>query len=93
MLTEESKLIHEHCAQTDSVIGDATEQNWSNKTSRELGDNLGEEIGTDIIHVVVDFSQKYRALIREDQNDVLNGVEGDGHGNEEKSSISVLNSL
>jgi hypothetical protein len=92
-LTENSKLIHIDSAQSNSVVNNATKDPWSDEGSWKLCQDFGEEVRTHTVHVVVDLSEKDRSFIREDEDDVLDGVEGHSHGDEEESSISILNSL
>jgi len=79
--------------QTNCKVDNATEDHWSKNTDRQFCYDFTEEVSTHRIHVVVHFSQEDRSFIREDQNDVLNSVEGNCHSHEEESTISVLNTL
>ena len=74
----------------DSVVHDATEDRWRQNREGQLRDDLGPEVRTRLVHVIVDLSQEDGPLIREDQNDVLNSVEGDVHAHEEEGSLHVL---
>lgn len=78
---------------TNWEVRDASKQYRDNNTSRNFRNNLSEEVSRHRVHVIVYFTQEYRSLIWENKNDVLDGVESDSHGHEEKGSISVLNSL
>lgn len=79
--------------QTNGKVDDAPKDHWSKNTDRQFCYDFTEEVSAHRIHVVVNFSQEDRPFIREDQNDVLNSVEGNCHCHEEKSTISVLNTL
>lgn len=79
--------------QTNGKVDDATEDDWSKDTNRKFCYDFTKEVGTHRIHVVVYFSQEDRSFVREDQNNVLDGVESDCHSHEEESTISVLNTL
>ena len=82
-----------HHAQSDGEINDAAEDYWCQNAHWQLCDDFAEEVGAHGIHIVVDFSQEDRPLVWEDQNDVLDGVESNSHGDEEKSAVSILYSL
>jgi hypothetical protein len=72
------------------MVADATEDDRCEQTTGELRNDLGPEVGTDRIHVVVRLSQEHRTLVWEDQDDILDSTETDAHGDEEKGSVSVL---
>ena len=82
-----------HHAEPDSEVNDAAENDWSQNAHGKFCDDLAEEVGAHGVHVVVDFSQEDRPLVREDQDDVLDRVEGDGHRDEEERAVSVLDAL
>ena len=75
------------------IIDDATEDSGCHNTERQLGDDLGPEVRRRLIHIIVDFAKEYRPLIREDKDDILDGVEGDVHGDEEERTLHVLHAL
>ncbi len=80
-------------AQPNGKIDNATEDCWSKNTHREFCYDLSEEVGANWVHIVIHFSQEDRSFVREDKNNVLDGIERNSHGNKEESSISVLNAL
>ena len=76
--------------ETNGVVDDAAEDNGSHDREWQFGDDLGPEVGTCLVHVVVDFTQEHRTLIREDEDDVLDSVERDVHSDEEEGALDVL---
>lgn len=77
----------------DSVVDDAAVDHWSHDREWKLRDNLGPEVRTDIVHIVVNFSEEYRSFVWENQDDVLDGVEGNVHRHKEEGSLHVLDAL
>ena len=92
-LTVNEEVVGMNCIQSNGKVGYATEDDWRENTNRKLRYDFTKEISTDRIHVVVHFTQEYRSLIREDENDILNSVESDSHSHEEESTVSVLDTL
>jgi hypothetical protein len=92
-LTEERELPCIYSAQPNREVTNGSEDDGSDDGGGDLSDDLSEEVGGDGVHVVVDFSQEDRALVREDQDDVLDRVERDCHGHEEECTVSVLHAL
>jgi len=62
-------------AESNSEIDNASEYSGDQDTGREIRDDLSEEVSTDRVHVVVDFSEEDRSFIREDKDDILDRVE------------------
>lgn len=79
--------------ETNSKIHYRSIYNRREYTRRQLCNNLGKEVRTHRIHVVIHLSQEHGTLIRENKNDTLHSVEGNSHSHEEKSTISVLHAL
>ena len=79
--------------QANCKVHDCSENDRRQNTGRYLRYDLSKEVGAHRVHIVVHFSQEHRPLIWEYQNDVLDRIERDGHGDEEKSSIPILNTL
>ena len=92
-LTVDGELIRVDGAQTDGEVNDAAINHGGQDGSGQLSDNLAEEVGTHRVHVIVHLTQEDRTFIWEDQDDVLDRVEGDGHGHEEEGTVAVLDSL
>jgi hypothetical protein len=93
MLTEEWEFIGIYSGKSDGKVNNATVNYRSQNTGWQFSNDLSKEVSTDRVHVVVDFSQEYWSLVWENQNNVLNGIEGNSHGHEEEGTISVLDSL
>ena len=74
-------------------VRNATEQHRNDDAGRNFRNNFSKEVGCDWVHIVVDFSQEHRSFVGENEDDVLDCVEGNGHGHEEEGAISVLHSL
>ena len=91
-LTKVWEFVPKDSTKTDCIIHNCSENCRSNETRRKLRNDFSPEISADSIHIIVRFSQKYRSFIRENQYDILNGIEAHGHCNEEESSLSILNS-
>ena len=92
-LTVDREFVGVYCVQPDGEVNDATVYHWCQYACRQFRDDFSEEVCADWVHVIVDFSQEHGPFIWEDQNNVLDRVEGDGHGHEEEGSITVLNTL
>lgn len=75
---------------TNGEVSDRTEDNWQADTVRKLREDLGPEIGGNIVHVVVDFSQEDGTLLWEDQDDILDSNKEGIHSHEEKRTLNVL---
>ena len=74
----------------DSVVDDAAEDDWGHDGEGELGDDFGPEVWARLVHVVIDLSKEHGTLVWEDQNNILDSVEGDVHGDEEERALDVL---
>jgi hypothetical protein len=83
ILTVEREFIGMDSTKANREVNDATVDNWCEYTCRELSNNLSKEVRTHRIHIIVDLSQEHRSLIGENQYNVLDRVEGDGHSHEE----------
>jgi len=91
---EYSKLLKAvDLAHADSKVNDGAEEARSKDGERQFRDDLGPEVRRATVHVVVDFTEEDRPFVREDEDDVLDGVEGDVHADKEESSLEVLDSL
>jgi len=80
-------------AEADAEVADETEYGGDRDGEGELGNHLGPEVRRHIVHVVVDLTQEDRALVGENENNVLNGVEGAVHGHEEAGTLDVLDAF
>jgi len=76
--------------ETNGEVSDGTEDHRQADAVGKLREDLGPEIGSDIVHVVVNFSQEDGTLLREDQNDILDSDEKGIHSHEEKRTLNVL---
>jgi len=76
--------------QAHRKVGNATEDRGHRNTERQLRRNLGPEVGTHLVHVVVHFSQEDRTFVRENQDNVLNSIHGNVHRHEEEGALNVL---
>ena len=74
-VTKEREGVPENSTKSNSEVNDSSKYNRSQDTSWDLRNNFSKEIGTDTVHVIVDFSKENRSFIREYKNDVLNRVE------------------
>ncbi len=83
---------HRRCWDRSRIYNGAIDD-WSQDTGRDLCDDFTKEVGTNRVHIIVDFSQEHRSLIGKDKDDVLDRVEGDCHGHKEQGAITVLNTL
>jgi hypothetical protein len=92
VLTKHEELPDVNSAETNSKVDNAAEHSWDDESHGEFTDYSGTEEGTHFVHVVGDFSEEDRAFIREHEDDVLDGVEGDSQSDEEQSTVSVLHS-
>jgi hypothetical protein len=88
-LTEEWELVPDPI-ETDGVVHDRSEDDRRKQTRWELREDLGPEVSTYAVHVVVGLTKEHRSLIWENENDVLNCVEAHSHRNEEQCTVSVL---
>ena len=88
-LTEEWELVPDPI-ETDGVVHDRSEDDRRKQTRWELREDLGPEVSTNAVHVVVGLTKEHRSLIWENENDVLNCVEAHSHRNEEQCTVSVL---
>ena len=61
-------------------------------THRQLRENLTPEVSTHCVHIVVDLSEEHRSLHWENQVDVIHSTKSIVDAQEEKGSLSVLNS-
>lgn len=78
---------------TNREVSNDTEQHRYNYTSGYFRDDFTKEVRRDRVHIIINFSQEHRPLIWEDENNVLNSIEGNSHCHEEQSTISVLDTL
>lgn len=78
---------------TDSKVDDRAEQARCEDREWKLRHNLSPEVRGAAVHIVVHFTQEHRSFVREDKDNVLDGVEGDVHADEEESSLEILDSL
>ena len=92
LLTEKRELVPVDGAEADGVIHNGAEDDWGQQARRELREDLCPEIGTNWIHIIICFSEEHMSLVWENENNILNSTETDTHGDEEQSTISVLNS-
>ncbi len=83
VLTKHEELPDINSAETNSEVDDAAEHCGDDESHGEFTDDSGTEEGTHFVHVVGDFPEEDRTLIREHEDDVLDGVEGDGQSDEE----------
>jgi hypothetical protein len=93
LLTEKREFPCVHSTQTNREVYNRTKDNWGDNCSGDFSNDLSEEISRHRVHVVVHFSEENRALVGENQNDVLDRVKSDCHGHEEESTVSVLHTL
>jgi len=75
----------------NSEVNDATEDNRGHDGEGEFGDDFSPEVRAGLVHIVVDFTEEYGSFVRENQDDILDSVEGDVHGDEEKGTLHILN--
>ena len=90
---KDSKEDHEGLSSvlvTNSEVNDATEDNWSHDREGKFGDDFSPEVRAGLVHIVVDFSEENGSFVRENQDDILDSVEGDVHGDEEEGTLHVL---
>lgn len=90
---DEGQEVLHHRVEAHEEVNNATEDGRGQDREGQLRDNLGPEVRSAVVHIVVHFTQEHRSLIREDQDYVLNSVHRDVHGNEEESTLSVLNTF
>jgi len=88
---EEGQEGAEVGVEANEPVDDAAEDGGSHDREGKLRDDLGPEVGSRVVHVVADFTEENGALIGEDEDNVLDGVEGDVHGDEEEGTLLVLN--
>jgi len=86
---EEEELLR-GCVKANREVSNGTEDHWQADAVRKLREDLSPEIGSDIVHVVVNFSKEDRTLLREDQNNILDSNEKGIHSHEEKRTLNVL---
>jgi len=90
---EEKEEVTSIWIQSHSEVSNATEHRWHRNREGQLRGDLGPEVGSDLVHVVVDFSQENWAFVWENQDHILNGVHRDVHSHEEQTALDVLESL
>jgi hypothetical protein len=87
---KEEHELFESVVETNGEVGNGTEDHRQADAVGKLREDLSPEIGGDIVHVVVNFSQEDGSFFREDQNDVLDSDEKGIHSHEEKRTLNVL---
>lgn len=92
LLTKEREVVPFGCAVTNCIVHSGRENSWSQYTYWQLTEHLSPEVGTNLVHSIVGFTQKHWSLIWENENDILNSIETENHDDEEKGAISILNS-
>jgi len=80
-------------AETDGKVANKTEQSRDRNREGELRHNLGPEVRWNLVHIVVDLTEEDGTLLGENENNVLNSIEGTVHSHEEESALHVLNAL
>jgi len=76
--------------EADREVSDGTEDHRQADAVRKLREDLSPEIGGNIVHVVVNFSQKDGTFLWENQDDILDSNEKGIHSHEEKRTLNVL---
>jgi len=80
---QESKEVFHKRVEAHEEVNNATEDSRGHDGEGQLRDNLGPEVRSAVVHVVVHFTQENRSFVRENQDDVLNSVHRDVHSDEE----------
>lgn len=95
MLTEKWELISMSITdvKSDWEVSNTTKEYRDEYTSRYFWNNFTKEIRRNWIHIIINLSQEHRPFIWENQDNVLDSIEGNSHCHEEKCTVSVLNTL
>lgn len=91
--TVKGELPREDSAESDGEVDDASIDYGCQNGCGQFSNDFSEEVGRDGVHVIIDFTQEDGSFIREYEYDILYGVECDGHGHEEESTVSILHAL
>ena len=86
----DGELVRLLIVEADRVVLDAAKEDWVDDTHWELRENLGKEVRRRRIHLVVDLAEKDGTLVREHENDVLDGTHGLVHRDEKERTIPRL---
>jgi len=87
---QEEEEVARSVVQTHREVSNATEHRGHRDTERQFRRNLGPEVGTHLVHVVVHFSQENRTFVWENQNNILNSIHGNVHCHKEQGALNVL---
>lgn len=87
---KEKHELTKGCIETNREVSDRTEDHRQKDAVRKFREDLSPEIGGNIVHIVVNFSQENGSFFRENQNDVLDSDEKSVHSHEEKRTLNVL---
>ena len=91
---DENEKEHEEVSSVrvvaNEIVDDTAEDHWGHDREGKLRDDLGPEIWSSLVHIVIDFSQEYRSFVGEDKDNILDGVERDVHGDKEEGTLNIL---
>ena len=79
----DGELVPLLSVEANRVVLDAAKEDRVYDTHWELRENLGKEVRCRRIHLVVDLAEEDSTLVREHENDILDGTHGLVHRDEE----------
>lgn len=90
LITEHEELPCVDSVESNGKVCQRTEQSWNYDGHWEFTEDSSEEVWAHFVHIIVNFSQEYWSFIWEHKDDVLDRIESNGQGDEEESTVSVL---
>jgi len=82
-LTKIWEFVPKRSTKTNCIIDNCSENCWSDEARWELRNDFCPEVRTHCIHIIICFPQENRSFIRENQNNILNGIKTHCHSDEE----------
>jgi len=74
-------------------VNNAAEGGGHQDAEGQLRADFSPEVGSNLVHVVVYFTQEHGPFVWENQNDVLDSIHSDVHSHEEERALDVLKLL